>query len=334
MRVACLSVFVSGLLAAGCGGGGVDVSTNESNVCREIAEVFCNNIYQCCTEGEIEDHLSVSEPRTELQCREDMTRACERASLGLTDSIAKKRVTFDSERMNTCLDSIVAPDDSCGSIVTALPWKEACMEPSFVGTVALGGECLFGHDCAGAPDNFCAPNQKCTAKPTAGFPCGTGCASGFYCSVGICQPRVAVGGPCVTTTQCQQDLFCDGSATPSVCAARLPGGSPCTSFDACASGSCVPGRCTGSNFTCFSDLGCSSRCADDGSACTTSENCAAGTCSVSGIACSSFSPCAVGGGNCVFPVLCLPGDCIGDPVCPTQALAVDYCEAVGELPLL
>jgi hypothetical protein len=36
----------------------------------------------------------------------------------------------------------------------------------------------------------------------------------------------------------------------------------------------------------------------------------------------------------VFPVLCLPGDCIGDPVCTSRTLAVDYCESLGELPTL
>jgi len=329
-------VFVSGLLAAGCGGGGVDVSANEDTFCREIAEVACNNVYQCCTEGEIEDFLNVTEPRTELQCREDVTRACERSSVQLNDSIAKKRVTFDPERMNTCLDSIVAPDDSCGSIVTALPWREACMDSAFVGTVALGGECFFAHDCAGAPDNFCAPNQKCTAKPTAGFPCGSGCASGFFCQVGVCQPRLAAGAMCTSTTQCAQDLFCDLSAAPlPVCAARMPGGSPCTSSFGCASGSCIPGQCMGSTQGCFRDTECSSRCANNGAFCTTAAQCSAGNCSVSGTTCTSNLQCTAGGTDaCVFPVQCLPGDCIGDPVCTNQTLAVDYCEAVSELPLL
>jgi hypothetical protein len=327
---------VSGLLAAGCGGGGVDVSTNAGNVCREIAEVACNNLYQCCTEGEIENFLNVSEPRTELQCREDITRACERASLTLDDSIAAKRVTFDAERMNACLDSIVAPDDSCGMIVSTLPWKEACMESAFVGTVALGGSCFFAHDCAGAPDNFCAPNQKCTAKPTAGFPCGSGCASGYFCSAGVCQSRLAAGAPCLSTSQCAQDLFCDTSASPMpVCAAKQPGGSACTSSLGCASGQCVPGQCMGSTASCFRDADCGSRCADDGFPCSTSAQCSSGTCSVGGNICSSNVSCTAGGTDtCVFPVLCLPGDCIGDPICTSQQLAVDYCESVSELPLL
>lgn len=340
MRVACLFVSVLGLLAVGCGGDGVEISANEDNVCGEIAEVACNNLYQCCTEGEIEDFLNVSEPRTELQCREDVKRACQRSILTLNDSFAAGRVTFNAERMNECLGAIVAPEDSCGEIVPTLPWREACMESAWVGTVAVGGTCIFGHDCAGAPDNFCAPNQKCTAKPTAGFPCGSGCASGFYCQTGtgtaICQPRLAAGAPCTSTSQCQTELFCDTSALPMpVCAARLPGGSPCTSSSGCASGQCVPGQCMGSTQSCFRDTDCGSRCANNGFPCTTSSQCSTGTCSVGGNACTSQVSCTAGGGDtCVFPVLCLPGDCIGDPICTAQTVSVDYCESVGELPLL
>lgn len=336
MRVACLFGFISGLLAAGCGGDGVDVSTNEGNLCREIAEVACNNLYQCCTEGEIEKFLGVSEPRSELQCREDLTRSCERASVTLSDSLEAKRVRFESERMNACLEAIVAPDDSCGAIVSELPWRKACMESAFVGTVALGGSCSFNHDCQGAPDSYCAPNQKCAAKPTAGFPCGGGCASDFFCSAGTCQPRLAAGAPCLSSLQCAEELFCDTAAGPMpVCAAQLPGGSACTSDAACESGACVPGQCMGTVTECYRDADCSSRCADDGFPCTTSSQCSSGTCSVGGNFCTTNTSCTAGGGDtCVFPVLCLPGDCVGDPICTSQMLAIDYCESVGELPLL
>jgi Dickkopf N-terminal cysteine-rich region len=334
MRVACLFVCVLGLLAVGCGGDGVDVSTSEDNVCSEIAEVACNNMYQCCTEGEIEDILEVSEPRTELQCREDIKRGCERSLLSLKDSLAAKRVRFNAERMNACLKAIVAPDDSCGAIVPTLPWREACMESAWEGTVAVGGTCIFAHDCDGAPDNFCAPNQKCTAKPTGGFPCGSGCASAFYCSAGTCQSRLAAGAPCLTSSQCQQELFCDSAALPqAVCAARMPGGSSCTSSAGCASGQCVPGQCMGSTQGCFRDTDCSARCANTGAICTSSSQCSTGTCSVGGNACLSQTSCTAGGGDtCVFPVLCVPGDCIGDPICTAQTVSVDYCNAVDELP--
>jgi hypothetical protein len=333
MRGTSLAMLM-GVLAA-CGGG-VEIDADEHNVCGEIAEVACHNMYQCCSEGEIEDFLEVTEPRTEDECRSDVERLCDRGSGSLQDSIEDGRVRFDAARMNDCLSAIVAPDGVCVDIVTVLPWTMACMDSAWVGTVGIDGQCLFAFDCAGAPDNFCAPNQKCAAKPTAGFPCGNGCASDFYCMTGICQPRLAVGAPCTSTSQCQDELFCDTAAMPMpVCAARQEGGAACTSNLACESGNCVPGTCMGTSTQCYRDMDCSSRCADDGSFCTTSANCATGTCSVGGNLCTADATCTAGGGDtCVFPVLCLSGDCIGDPVCTARTLTVDYCTgALNALPL-
>jgi hypothetical protein len=323
-------------LLVACGDEGISINSTAQNFCDEIAEVACNNLYQCCAEGEIEDFLGVSEPRTEAQCREDVKRLCDRRSGTLNDSITAGRVTFDAMRMNECLNSIVAPADACSSVVSELPWKEACMDSSWVGTVATGGACFFAHDCAGAPDSFCAPNQKCAAKPVAGFPCGTGCASQFYCLNGVCQAKLTEGAPCTSTTQCATNLFCDLDATPMpICTAKLPGGSTCHSNAGCISSSCIPGQCMGTSLNCYRDTDCASRCADDNSICTTSAQCATGTCSVGGNSCLSDAYCTAGVGDvCVFPVLCLPGDCIGDPVCTAQTLTVDYCTgALSELPL-
>ena len=144
----------------GCGGdGGVNIDSDADNVCGEIAEVACHNLYQCCAEGEIEDFLGVSEPRTELQCREDVERICERRAGTLQFSIQEGRVRFDAGIMNACLEALVAPDDTCSTVVMRLPWTEACMNSAFVGTVMPDQACLFSHECAGGVDAFCAPNQ-------------------------------------------------------------------------------------------------------------------------------------------------------------------------------
>lgn len=336
MRATWFVMSVLGLLAACGGDDGVSINASEDTFCDEIAEVACYNLYQCCTEGEIESFLDVSEPRTETQCREDVRRICDRRSGTLVDSILAGRVTFDAARMNDCLNALVAPEDTCATVVTAVPWEEACMETAWVGAVPLDGSCFFAHDCAGAPDNFCAPNQRCTAKPTAGFPCGSGCASDFYCANGICQAKLAEGAPCLSSSQCEEDLFCDQTALPMpICTAKAPGGSACGSNAGCESGTCIPGQCMGTTAQCYRDTDCNSRCADDGSFCSTSADCALGTCSVGGNACASDSNCVSGAGDtCVFPVLCLPGDCIGDPVCTAKTLTVDYCTgALNQLPL-
>jgi hypothetical protein len=332
MRIALLSVL--GLVA--CGGGSVEVSANQDNFCDEIAEVVCHNLYSCCTESEIQDTLSVSEPRTENQCREDIKRGCDRNAPDLRDSLLAGRVTLDATRLNDCLTAVLAPDDVCSEVVTELPWKEACKTSPWVGTVQTAGTCFFNHDCAGAPDSFCGPDQKCKAKPTAGFPCGSGCASDYYCANnGTCAARVAAGAPCQSNSECARDLYCDENATPEpVCAVKGGAGMACAGDSACISNDCVPGQCMGTNFSCYMDTDCNSRCADDGSFCSTASNCSVGNCSMTGTSCSSDANCfgEVGVDLCVFPVQCLPGDCVGDPVCTSQTLVVDYCQSFNNIP--
>jgi hypothetical protein len=321
------SLFVSSLVvfAIGCGDEGVNIDTNDSNVCDEVAEVACHNLYQCCTEGEIESRLKVSEPRTELQCREDISRACERDTASLAFSIQEGRVRFDGEVMNGCLSALVAPENTCAEVLPALPWTEACMNTAWVGTVAVDGACFFNVECAGAPDNFCAPNRKCQARPGHGQPCGSGCASQFYCTGGLCQPRLPAGGLCAQTSECQTGLFCNTSLPMPACTAPGEDGATCTSSSACKSNQCIPGTCAGSSNSCYLDTQCSGRCADDNSSCSNASQCAPGTCMLSGFSCSSPTSCGTSD-TCVFPVQCLPGDCVGDPVCAPTQLTVDYCE--------
>lgn len=337
MRIALLSVL--GALLVGCGDDGVNIAANQDNFCETIADVVCHNLYQCCTESEIEDYLSVSEPRTELQCIEDRKRDCQRDAADIRDSLQAGRITFDATRLNDCLNAIVAPENVCSAVVTELPYKEACKDSPFVGTVATGGTCFFNHDCAGAPDSFCGPDQKCKQKPQAGFPCSFSmpCASQFYCATnGTCAAKLAAGAPCTgDPNQCAEGLFCDSLATPMpVCAARHAGGEACTADAACTSGDCVPGQCMGTTQTCFTDAGCQSRCAGTGFSCTTAANCGNGNCSISGTTCNGTSLLCNGGtgDTCVFPVQCLPGDCVGDPICTSQTLTVDYCTVVGVSP--
>lgn len=334
MRVALIAVL--GVVAA-CGDDGVNVSTSESNFCDQIADVVCHNLYQCCTESEIEGYLDVSEPRTELQCREDVKRRCDRQAPDIRDSLEAGRIEFDSVRLNDCLNAVLAPDDVCSEVVTELPWKEACEEAPWVGMVQTGGSCFFNHDCAGYPDSFCGPDQKCKAKPTAGFPCGTGCASDFYCNTTnqTCAAKGTLGAPCIGNVECQKDLYCDvpSGTTMGMCAMKQGGGSACRSDAACLSSDCVPGMCMGTTQSCYESDDCQSRCANTGFSCDAASDCGNGNCSISGTTCSEFSPCGGGtGDNCVYPVQCVPGSCVGDPVCTSQTVVADYCSGIGVIP--
>jgi hypothetical protein len=332
MRVAVISIF--GLLAAACGEDGVTVSTNEDNFCDEVAEVACHNLYQCCTEGEIEDYLEVDDPRTELQCRDDAKRICERRYTGVSDSIKNGRISFDGAKLDACLTAYLAPSGQCSQVTMETPWLEACKENPFVGQVAIGGTCFLSIDCAGSPDDtYCGTDQKCKAKPTGGFPCSTtgsnSCAKGFYCGPNnTCAPRAALGAPCTQVNQCADKLFCDTTATMPVCAEPKPGGEACTTDLGCKSSECVPGMCAGSSFeTCFKDSDCDKRCGGNGITCTDPSQCGLGTCTNVGGSCSSPASCP-SGSTCVFPTDCLPVDCVGDAVCTMEYVSVDYCIAI------
>jgi hypothetical protein len=322
-------------LVVGCGDDGVTIDTSESNVCGQIADVACHNLFQCCTEGEIESFLHVTERQSQDQCH-DLAVSCERQIAALRYSYDQKRVKFDANIMNNCLAALAAPGDTCAEVLPELPWGEVCMQSAWVGTVPVDGECLTNLECLGSPDAYCAANQKCAAKPGLGQACTGGCQHEFYCAPGnLCQPRVPAGTMCTSTSQCQEKLFCDTSQAMPVCTAPQPMGAACTSDIACASGDCIPGTCAGTSpTTCFKDTDCSGHCADDGSFCSTAASCAIGTCQQSGFTCSTPTSCGTTD-TCIFPVQCIPGDCIGDPVCSVGRVVVDYCDgALNNIPVL
>jgi hypothetical protein len=337
MRLAFVSVL--GLLV-GCQDG-FSIDATEDTFCDEFAEVACHNMYGCCSESQIEQELGVSEPRTEAQCREDKRRLCVRATASLRDSLAAGRVTFNPMPLNACLEAIATPDDgTCSTYVDKLPWTDACDEPAWTGTVAVGGTCFFDHDCAGSPKSAeCGPDQKCAALPTGGFPCPMGvCAEGFFCGTGTCQAKLAEGAPCTTSGQCLDTLFCDTMAMPApVCSSRKPGGAMCTSDLACISGDCVPGRCALTQQQCFVDTQCSGHCANSTAFCTVGLdytcNTTPGHCDVvTSFPCSGStgdSTCVANsaGTKCIFNISCVPGDCVGDPICTAPLFLADYCVA-------
>jgi hypothetical protein len=316
------------LFIASCGGDGKpQISANKDNVCSQIASVACYDAYQCCSEGQIENFLGVSDPRTEQECITDATRLCEQ-QIGTVDaSIKAGRVTFDSAAMNACLKALVVPDDACSTVDSTLPWAMACMSSAWVGAVAVGGKCLHGFECADPTKAFCAQNQTCTALPAEGMPCGNGvqCAAGFFCGAGTCRAQVAAGGMCNSSQECQKGNFCN-DAQPRVCEAVHSAGQSCTSDQACQSNRCLPGVCAGTTISCRNDTACGSRCSNDNSFCLTDANCGAGTCSVGGAACTTQATCtANGGGTCVFPNTCKQLSCIGNIVCADTQIEADYC---------
>lgn len=322
------------LFVVACGGGGKpQISATKDNACSQIASVACYNLYQCCSEGQIESYLKVSDPRTEDECITDVTRLCEQ-KIGIVDaSIAAGRVTFNASAMNTCLNALIVPDSSCSSVGSMLPWTAACMDAAWVGAVAVGGVCFNNFECADPDNAYCAPNQLCTAFPTAGLPCaGLTCAAGFYCGAGTCHAQIPAGGMCTTNQQCLKGNYCN-NAQPRVCAPLQGPGQSCTSNQSCQSNQCLPGVCSGSTTTCFTSTDCGGRCSNNNFPCSQDQNCGAGTCSVGGAMCTSPTQCTGIGNTCVFPNTCVLSSCVGKVVCADPEIEADYCTgAVASLP--
>jgi hypothetical protein len=321
-------------VVAGCGGDGrPDISSSHQTVCDEVAEVACYNMYQCCSEGEIEDFLGVDEPRTEAECYDDVRTRCQRQLAQLDFSYQNDHVRFDAEILDDCLASLLPPEGTCATVSPVVPWAEACMESAWVGTVANGGQCDFFYECA--QDSYCNSSRTCTALPTADMACSPrGCASGLFCDLGVCRSLVAQGGTCVSSSQCADGLFCDTTTAVRTCAPLRDIGEQCTSSAACESSTCLPGMCADTGTTCFSSASCNGRCADDNTPCSADSTCALGTCTGTVTTCVSQLDC-IAPATCDFPVRCMRAECVGDIVCAEARIVIDYCQgALNSLPFL
>jgi hypothetical protein len=329
------------VVLASCGGNGPDIDTTQDNVCDQIAEVACFDMYQCCSEGEIERNLGVSDPRTQAECQSDLATRCKRVIADLDFSIKNKHVKFDAKVMNDCLKEFVAPENTCVTVEAMKPWAAACMTSAWTGTVAAGSGCDFNYECA--TNNFCAANRLCTALPTESMPCSAqGCASGLFCdtaAVGgpVCRALLGSGVACTSTNQCQKGLFCDTSAPVGMrtCTALHANGETCIGNFACTSTLCLTGTCSVTGFSCLTDSACGGRCSNNANiACTVDSTCGAGTCSIGGTSCTLPTDCTMPGSMCVFPNKCNLGKCMGN-VCADPHLTIDYCtSALTDLPVL
>jgi hypothetical protein len=334
IAIACGVYFLIVGSWVGCGGGGPDINATQDNICDQVASVACWDMYKCCSEGEIEQLLRVSDPRTVDQCHADVHTLCERQVAQLDFSVKNKHLKFDGKIMNDCLNALVAPDGECVTLAPKLPWTELCMESAWSGIVADGAACDFANECS--KDSFCSNSRVCTALPGDGMPCAAqGCATGLYCGTGTCHPLLAQGGMCTATTQCQKGMFCDTTGTHT-CTPLHANGDACTGNATCESNTCLPGACAGTGGTCFTASSCFAHCADNNAFCTVDSGCGTGmgTCSIGGATCSVALPCGVGAGTCVYPVKCLPAACNGNIVCAEAHAVVNYCQgAIDALPL-
>jgi hypothetical protein len=324
----------------GCGSNGLDINTTQDNVCDQIAEVACFDMYQCCSEGEIEGVLMVSDPRTQADCQSDLATRCRRLAADLDFSIKNKHVKFDSKIMNDCLQEFVAPSNTCVTVEPVKPWAMACVTSAWTGIVEIGEACDFSYECA--KDSFCAANRHCLALAKENQSCLTqSCASGLFCdtlAVGgpVCRALLAAGAACTSNTECQKSLFCDTAAPVGMrtCTPLHANGETCSDSAGCTSALCLTGTCSNTGFSCPFDGQCGGTCSNDSTIfCTQDGTCGQGVCSGTATPCLSTLNC-ISPAVCVLPNKCNLGTCMGR-VCADPHLPIDYCQsALPDLPLL
>jgi hypothetical protein len=132
--------------------------------------------------------------------------------------VQAKAVHYDGEAAARWIDAIAAH----GCDTAAQTDTDSARFHIFSGTVALGGDCLIDDQCAG-DGSFCQP-----ADPT--------CSVATSCCPGTCVAGAAKSaylGPCNTSSDCADNLYCSAS---SYRCARLATkeGATCGAIDGCA----------------------------------------------------------------------------------------------------
>ncbi|MBN2498032.1 MAG: hypothetical protein JXR96_25800 [Deltaproteobacteria bacterium] len=341
------------VLALACSSGGDDEDRLErpapevsgDNYCAELAKVACYNMFQCCTGAQIESYLGVTISTDERSCRRDVELLCEQRSAVYEYAVEQGTVSLSVEQAQSCLDSLLAPEEQCFAFLAEAPWS-GCSASPFEGQVSSGGDCLYTFECA---NGFCGPDRKCQALPQLGEECPTGvCASSLFCNptTGLCTPRKDRDDDCQYSSECEAGLFCNFTPDGATCEPLRNVGQECSSDAQCESGFCVPGLCDDGS-ECFQDSDCPGICETSGTACRRSSDCP-GLCQVSAESCSTRWECPelyqlCDNGSCVisqescidhedcpeFLEICANEACLGGcqsrPVCGESLAVVDYC---------
>lgn len=326
-----MAIFAATLaLGAGCKddeAGGITAKVSEKNLCAEMAEIMCNNFFECCSGVEIEADFGISITTTEGECQKDAELMCEMDNAELLDSLRAGRITLNEENINACFDQHILPDDNCFPVVGS--FAPACEEALITGNQRVDQACRYDFDCVGAA--FCGTNRKCKAYPKEGDECDPrwGCAPGLFCRMDwetdtyLCEKRLPENEGCSNNYDCAENLICKLLEEPTaegnagICKPPKKLNETCEIDGDCASGYCLPAMC------------------DDGiQPCWTNDDCRM-SCDNSGILCGSDADCP---GHCEDGTICMScaddceretceeRRCTGLGMCAQRFREVDYCE--------
>jgi hypothetical protein len=318
-RVVAVAVFALGA-AVGCGGGAIPFPQFEPTalaaVCR--LEVLCQaypDQVTCMTSEQIEPHFYDT----------------------LGKDIAGGKVIYDGASARACVDAINGFSSCSRSAFATIDASPACSK-IFTGTVATGGACFFGEECAGqgtcGSTSSCAIGQCCAGTCQAGSVtvqlggdcsrAGTVCTAGTIClgnsgssplasTTQTCQNPVQAGGACANLNACAAGLYCD--ANSQTCKAQVATGGACDPSLSSTDCESEADHCDATTMTCTPPLAIGSPCANSTQSCVSYATCDAtsGTCIARpdvGAACDATNGPNCLGGTCDAS----SGSCMLEPI--------------------
>jgi hypothetical protein len=220
MRSRCLGVVLVAALA-GCGpsagggsGGGGAVPLERLG--DEYAAAFCRKVFACCDAAERQ--ATTLGTGDEAACRVAFGATIADDIADVQASVAAGITTYDGQKARRCFDALVGlPCAEWGG--DDAPERIPDCTQMLRGTIAPGGACLGGRECA---DGACSSDGTCVANAGAGESClGRGCRGALYCdtdasgALTTCVAYQPNGAPCSFDGECRSNTC--GSATPRVC---------------------------------------------------------------------------------------------------------------------
>lgn len=177
-----------------------------SEIPKELADAGCAAFTDCF--GSAADWLFGGEDcvtRLETQVGDGLP--------SIEDSLAAGRTRYAGDKVQACLDEVRA----AGCEIASALESDAC-RAAIDGTVAVGGECEFDHECAG--EAYCKSSGACPGTCTAREAVGAACDDNDHCAVGLacaedtkrCYQPASAGDPCGGSDgkECAFGLFCAG----------------------------------------------------------------------------------------------------------------------------
>jgi uncharacterized protein (TIGR03382 family) len=154
-----------------------------------LARAICPKAYDCCMAKQLMGNDQAGTDVTSCEMKTQTALSQQVATIEASER--QGRVNYDGTKVQTCIDTLTAPETKCSDLDTTnhLSGVSACssfLEPK----VAVGGACTLDFECV---DGFCDT---------------TGVAAG---ADGACRALGKTGDSCANMGRCEAGLMCDAA---------------------------------------------------------------------------------------------------------------------------